>query len=170
MHDPKLPEAISIWRCIICTVCEQPAIDGRSIAAVTNKKVPWMLKFELSPLQLPMLHSASSTVSFTYYCKCTRMFNFREIFTRAFKIYIIWPQANKYATNTLLQCSPASVGLTQARPTNINFADLAQPRMCSIVTRCFSLWEGGVWGQDYCDISWVHLWLTKFSSKSSFQL
>ena len=24
--------------CIICTVCEQPAIDGQSVAAVTNKQ------------------------------------------------------------------------------------------------------------------------------------
>ena len=47
-----------------------------------------MLKFELSQLRF----------------KC------------AFKIYGIWPQAKKYVTNTLLQCSPASVGLAQARP------------------------------------------------------
>ena len=44
--------------CIICTVCEQPAVDGRSISPVTNKKVPCVLKLELTPLWLPMLHSA----------------------------------------------------------------------------------------------------------------
>ena len=43
-------------------------------------------------------------------------FNFPEIFKCTFKIYGIWPQTNKYVTNTLPQCSPASVGLTQARP------------------------------------------------------
>ena len=74
-----------------------------------------MLKFEPSQLQFPMLHSGSSTaMSFTYYTKCTRTFNFCEIFKRAFKI--MWPQAHKYVTNTLPQCSPASVGLAQARP------------------------------------------------------
>ena len=33
-----LPEAISTCRVYFCTVVEQPAVDGRSIAAVTNKK------------------------------------------------------------------------------------------------------------------------------------
>ena len=47
-----------------------------------------------------------------------RMFNFREIFKRAFKTYDIWPQARSY-THTSAQCSPASVGLAQARPNNI---------------------------------------------------
>ena len=51
--------------------------------------------------------------------KCTRMFNFQEIFKRAFKIYGIWPQAITYVTNSLLQCSPTSVGLTQSRPNYI---------------------------------------------------
>jgi len=31
----------------------------------------------------------------------------------------------------------------------INTAESAQPRNCSIVTRPFSLWQGGVWAQDY---------------------
>ena len=47
-----------------------------------------------------------------------RMFNFWEIFKRAFKTYDIWPQARSY-THTSAQCSPASVGLAQARPNNI---------------------------------------------------
>ena len=35
-------------------------------------------------------------------------------------------------------------------------ADSAQPRKRSIVTRPFSLWEGGVWGRDYFvgDLAW----------------
>ena len=37
------------------------------------------------------------------------------IWTRSFQIYGIWLQASTYV-NTLLQCSPASVGLTQAYP------------------------------------------------------
>ena len=44
-----------------CMVFEQPAVDGRSVAAVTNKsKVPCVLKLEPSPLRLPMLHTGSS--------------------------------------------------------------------------------------------------------------
>jgi len=31
----------------------------------------------------------------------------------------------------------------------VNITELAQPRNCSIVTRPFSLSEGGVWAQDY---------------------
>ena len=36
---------------IICMVYEQPAIDGRSIAAETNKKLPCVLQLELSSLR-----------------------------------------------------------------------------------------------------------------------
>ena len=44
-----------------CTGCKQPAVDGRSIAAVTNKsKVLCVLKLEPTPLQLPMLHLGNS--------------------------------------------------------------------------------------------------------------
>ena len=41
---------------------------------------------------------------------------------RPFKIYGIWPQASKDVlmyVNTLPQCSPASVGLAQARPNKL---------------------------------------------------
>ena len=38
VYAQPLPEAISTQRCIIRTVCEQPAVDGPSIAAVTYKK------------------------------------------------------------------------------------------------------------------------------------
>ena len=53
-----------------------------------------------------------------HHCTCSAQTRSRtfEIFKRAFKIYSIWPQANKYVTNTLPQCSPTSVGLAQARP------------------------------------------------------
>ena len=40
------------------------------------------------------------------------------IIKRTFKIYGIWPQASTYIS-TLLQYSPTSVGLTQARPNDI---------------------------------------------------
>ena len=86
--------------CITCTVCEQPVVDGRSIAAVTNKMVPCMLKLELSPLCLPTLHSGSSqALPFTIEAtptKCMRMFNFWEIFKCTFKIYGIRLQASMY--------------------------------------------------------------------------
>ena len=42
-------------------------------------------------------------------------FNFRKIFKRTFKIYGIWSVGRSY-THTSAQCSPASVGLAQARP------------------------------------------------------
>ena len=39
VHARALPEAGDLnLACIICTVCEQPAVDSRSVAAVTNKK------------------------------------------------------------------------------------------------------------------------------------
>ena len=44
-----------------------------------------------SPLWLPTLHSGSGPA---LPCKCTRTFNFWEIFKHAFKIYSIWPQAS----------------------------------------------------------------------------
>ena len=40
-------------------VREQPAIDGQSVATVTNK-VPYVLQLEPSQLQLPTMHSSSS--------------------------------------------------------------------------------------------------------------
>ena len=43
MHGPYLKQ--SQMACIICTVCEQPAVDGRSIAAMTNK-VPYLFQLE----------------------------------------------------------------------------------------------------------------------------
>ena len=39
MHEPYLKGSV------ICMVCKQPAVDGRSIAAVTNK-VPYLLQLE----------------------------------------------------------------------------------------------------------------------------
>ena len=51
-----------------------------------------MLKLELSPLWLPMLHSGSSPPK-----KCTK--TFREKFKCAFKIYSIWPQASTLQTH-----------------------------------------------------------------------
>ena len=63
-----------------------------------------------------------------YVCQCSslavaRTFNFQEIFKRVFKIYGIWPQARSVVyihTHTSAQCSPASVGLAQARPNKAN--------------------------------------------------
>ena len=56
-----LPEAISTRRVYFCTVGEQPAVDGQSVAAVTRRsKMPCVLKLELSLLRLPTLHSGSS--------------------------------------------------------------------------------------------------------------
>ena len=37
MHNPHTWSDLNPL-CIICMVCEQPAVDGQSVAAVTNKK------------------------------------------------------------------------------------------------------------------------------------
>ena len=44
MHALYLKRSQTV--CIICTVYEQPAINGRSVAAMTNKKVPYLLQLE----------------------------------------------------------------------------------------------------------------------------
>ena len=56
-----------------------------------------------------------------------------QIFKCAFKIYSIWLQAHKYVTNTLLQCSPTSVGLAQARP-----------NYCFLYTCTWKLWRQNI--------------------------
>ena len=72
MHGPYLKRSqTGVYN--FGTICEQPAVEGRSVAAVTNK-VPYVLQLEPSPLRLPMLHSS------------------------------------------ILQCSPASVGLDSGSP------------------------------------------------------
>ena len=38
VYARPLPEAISTQHVYNCTICKQPAVDGRSVAAVTNKK------------------------------------------------------------------------------------------------------------------------------------
>ena len=92
MHDPYL---ISTQRYMICTVCKQPAVDGRFVDAVTNRC--------RACLNLSHLHYSCQrcALAVAQHCpspttKCTRTFNFWEIFKRAFKIYGIWPQANKH--------------------------------------------------------------------------
>ena len=64
-----LPEAIST-RCVICTICEQPAVDGWFVAAADiKKKVRCHACLNLSRLGYgcPMLHSGSSlALPFTY--------------------------------------------------------------------------------------------------------
>lgn len=44
--------------CIICTICGQPAVEGRSVAVMTNK-VPYLLQLEMS---------VSATVADTTLC------------------------------------------------------------------------------------------------------
>ena len=85
-------------------VCEQPAVDGRSIAATTNKKVPYTLQLEASLLRLLMLHSGSSPAADVQFSE---------------NIYVhlkFTVNGCKQTYTHFLQCSSASVGLTQARP------------------------------------------------------
>ena len=93
-------------------VCEQPAVDGRSVAAVTgNKKVPYVLQLEPSPLRLLPLHSGSSPA--LPYLLSARG---RSIFGKYLNVHLKFTVYGRKHVNTLPQCSPASVGLAQARP------------------------------------------------------
>ena len=76
-----------------------PLMVGPQLLQQTRSKVPCVLKFEPSPLLLPMLHTGSSPALPFIYSKCMRTFNFREIFKCAFKIYGIWPQASMLQTH-----------------------------------------------------------------------
>ena len=122
MHNPYLNPA-----CIICRACKQPAVDGQSIAAVTNKKklkCCCMFKLELSLLRLPMLHSGNRpALPFTYwgYLLSARG---RSIFRKYLNAHLKFTvygckHVRSYVTNTLLQGSPASVWLAQAHPNNL---------------------------------------------------
>ena len=101
--------------------------------------MPRALKFELSPLQLPTLHSCSRLVSrsqthsqslhgyarsaVAQHCPSPSYLlspRGRSTFGKYFNAYLKFTvygrkQARTYV-NTLPQCSPASVGLAQARP------------------------------------------------------
>ena len=70
-------------------------------------------------------------------------------------------------SNEIMPCHP-SVRINQwnrlfvipacnQRSFKINTAELVQPRNCSMVTRFFSLWEGGVWAWDYRLFALFHL-------------
>ena len=106
--------------CIICTVCEQLAIDGRSITALTNKsKVPCVIELEPSPVRLLMLHSGSSpALPFTYWGYLLSAWG-RSLLEKYLNVHLKFTvYGRKHAsidtyTHTL---SPASVGLTQAHP------------------------------------------------------
>ena len=134
-----------VW---FCMVCEQPAVDGRSGAAVTNRvfKLHWP-----SPLRLPTLHSGSSLAFFTYWgyllsargCSifgtsalqsptlhsdnqtftCFTMtddIGLREIFEHAHLKFTVSGLSKQASkhTHACAQWSHASVGLAQARPNN----------------------------------------------------
>ena len=58
VHVRALPEAISNHVYNFRAVRE-PAVDGWSVASVTNK-VPYLLQLEPSLLRLPTMHSSSS--------------------------------------------------------------------------------------------------------------
>ena len=58
MHGPYLKRSqTSVYN--FGMVHEEPAVDGRSVATVTNK-VPYVLQLEPSLLRLRMMHSRSS--------------------------------------------------------------------------------------------------------------
>ena len=117
-HARALPEAISNRHCII-SVCEQPAVDGWSVATVTN-----VLQLQLSPLRLPTMHSSSSqafsrvprlrgpALPFTYKSAANwyiSTFNFQETFMRIYNLQYM------AASRHTMQCSSASVGLAHQK-------------------------------------------------------
>ena len=119
MHDPYLKRSqphVSFYM-----VCEQPAVDAGLVRSCCDKQeVRCRACFNLSCLRygcrrctLAVAQHCPSPTKLRLLTKCTRTFNFQEIFKCVFKIYGIWPQAS-IDTHTLPQCSPASVGLAQA--------------------------------------------------------
>ena len=64
MHGPYEGTVLKPSR----TGCEQPDVDGRSVAAVTNKKLPYVLPLEPPSLRLPTLHSGRSLNGRGYKC------------------------------------------------------------------------------------------------------
>ena len=113
LHTEVMSWIASVYECRLCTTLtwsnlnptvynlygSLPLIVSPYLLWQTRSKVPCVLKFEPSPLRLPMPHSGSSPpLPFPYMyllIKCTRTFNFREIFKRAFKIYGTYMAASK---------------------------------------------------------------------------
>ena len=103
MHNPYLKRSQSDLNlaCTICTVSEQPAIDG---CCCDKQEVRCHVCLTLSHLHyscqcctLAVGQRCPSLLEATN--KWMRTFNFWEIFKRAFKIYGIWPQASTLRTH-----------------------------------------------------------------------
>ena len=118
VYARPLPEAISTQWCIICTVCEQPAVDGRSVLLwQTRSKVSCVLKFQSFPLRLPILHSGSSpALPFTYLLSARG----RSIFEK-YQYILTFTVYGRKQTSTLQTYFRNEVPLAQARPDYYQF-------------------------------------------------
>ena len=112
----KLPEANLTTVCnIICTVCEQPAL------VCHGPQLPCVRSLELSSLRVSFMSTlrsgSSPSLTAGWAQDYPRMFSLCEIFKYAHLKFTVYgrKQASKH-THAHVQCSPASVGLTQARP------------------------------------------------------
>ena len=102
---PELGSQLAMYNFV-----RQPAVDGQSVAA-DKQEVRCRASLNLSPLHYGCQRC---TLAVAQHCHASAR-GCSIFFKRAFKIYSIWPQALSY-THRSAQCSPASVGLAQARP------------------------------------------------------
>ena len=125
MHGPYLKQSqTGVYN--FGTVCEQPAVDGRSVATITNK-VPYVLQLEPSPLRLPMVHSSSSpafsllprprgpALPFTYKFEANwymSTFNFRENIYAHLKIWYMAASKHTHASCNAVPLVWGSLRLT----------------------------------------------------------
>ena len=135
VHARLLPEAISTRRCIILYGL-WAACHWWSVHSCCDKLEVWCREC----LNLSRLRYGCQwcTLAVAQHCSSptSAPFNFQEIFKCSFKIYGLWPQANKYVTHTLPQCSPASVELTQACPNTISAWSATAPNWTTVSLVC----------------------------------
>ena len=89
MYDPYLKRTQPAVYNFLWSV--NNAVDGWSVAAVTNKKLRWRASLNLSRLRYDCQRC---TLAVAQHNLPLRTFNFWKIFKSAFKIYGIWPQAH----------------------------------------------------------------------------
>jgi len=109
--------------CVICTVCEQPAlvchvmVGSYHAYVVFIPRASFMSTLRSGSSPSPMWQQAGPIA-------CTKLpvdvQSSWNIYMCSFKIYGIWPQRDRQTyTHNFRKCSHASVGLAQACPNNI---------------------------------------------------
>ena len=124
--------------CMICTVCEQPALVCHVMVRGCHTYVN--LSCLCSSGFTSTLHSGSSpspTRQWAGPIACTKLpvdvQSSWNIYMHSFKIYGIWPQTDRHTQN-FCKFSHPSVGLTHARPNNVIlvYADAAEGQMSAL--------------------------------------